>query len=173
MTNTGGGFSGNERDTMSVDDERQFAKKAEETLTSLTLSTPRTDEIISALARAAGKATEGSIGLSGETALNYVRAATALRAVCLGVARQRLTQEMIDRAKLAVEAWASELRRVRLKFCDPSARIRQTDFTHFARGASVVVQSPTQDEAASDCHRVRDEARAGRPYGSLCDDGEK
>jgi hypothetical protein len=65
------------RDTMSVDDERQAAKKDEETLTSLTLSTPRTDEIISALARAAGKATEGSIGLSGETALNYVRAATA------------------------------------------------------------------------------------------------
>jgi len=34
---------------------------------------------------------------------------TALRAVCLQVARQRLTQEMIDLAKLAVEAWVSEL----------------------------------------------------------------
>ena len=32
---------------------------------------------------AAGVATEGSIGLPSETALSYVRAATALRAVCL------------------------------------------------------------------------------------------
>jgi hypothetical protein len=94
---------------MSVDDERQAAKKAEETLTSLTVSTPRTDEIIHALAHAANKATEGSIGLSGETALNYVRAATALRAMCWGIARQRLTQEMLDRAKLAVKAWVREL----------------------------------------------------------------
>lgn len=42
------------------------------------------------------------IGLSGK--LNYVRAAAALRAVCLQLDRQRLTKEMIDRAKRAVDA---------------------------------------------------------------------
>jgi len=94
---------------MSIDDERQAAKKAEEALMSLTLSTPRTNEIVFALGRAAKIAAEGSIGLSGKTALNYVRAATALRAVCLQLERQRLTQEMIDHAQLAVEAWVSEL----------------------------------------------------------------
>ena len=91
---------------MSTDDER---KAAQEVLRSLTLSTPRTDEIIFALGRAAGIATEGSIGLSGKTALNYVRAATALRAVCLQLDQQRLTQQMINRAKLAVDDWVSEL----------------------------------------------------------------
>jgi hypothetical protein len=96
---------------MSADDERKAAEKAQEVLSSLTPSTTRTDKVIFALSHAAGIATEGSIGLSGETAMNYVRAATALRAVCFQLEKQYLTQEMIDRARQAVEAWVSELQR--------------------------------------------------------------
>ena len=43
--------------------------------------------------------------------VNYTRAATALRAVCLQLDQRALTQEMLDRAKQAVEAWVSELQR--------------------------------------------------------------
>jgi hypothetical protein len=95
---------------MSTDDEREAAKKAQEILSSLTPSTPRTDKIMFALGRAAGIATDGSMkDLSSEAVLHYVRAATALRAVCGQLDRQSLTQKMVDRAKQAVEAWANEL----------------------------------------------------------------
>jgi len=46
-----------------------------------------------ALSRAAGIATEGSIGLSGKTARSYVRAATALGAVCLQLERNALRKK--------------------------------------------------------------------------------
>jgi len=95
---------------MSPDDERKAAKEAQEIVSSLTRSTPRTDKIIFALRHAAGVATEGSLkDLSSEAALHYVRAATALGAVCGQLDRLSLTQEMIDRAKQAVEAWVNEL----------------------------------------------------------------
>jgi hypothetical protein len=95
--------------TMSTDDERKAAKKAQEVVGSLTPSTPRTDKTIILLGHAAGIATEGSMNVSSEATLNYVRAATALRAVCNGLEDRRLTHEMIDRAKQAVDAWVSEL----------------------------------------------------------------
>lgn len=95
---------------MNIDDERDAAKKAQEVLSSLTRSTPRTDKIISVLGHAGTIATEGSLkDLSSEAALQYVRAATALRAVCGQLDRHALTQEMIDRVKQAVDAWVNEL----------------------------------------------------------------
>ncbi len=96
---------------MSSDDESKAARRAQEIVRSLTPSTPRTDRLIILLGHAAGIATEGSMNVSSEATLNYVRAATALRAVCYGLENQRLAQEMIDRAKQAVDAWVSELQR--------------------------------------------------------------
>jgi len=49
---------------MATDDERKAIKKAQEILCSLTLSTPRTDQIIFALGYAAGIAAEGSTSVS-------------------------------------------------------------------------------------------------------------
>ena len=64
-----------------------------------------------AFREAASLATEGSVDVSSEVMVNYTRAATALRAVCLQLDQRALTQEMLDRAKQAVEAWVSELQR--------------------------------------------------------------
>jgi len=89
--------------------ERRTAEKAQEILSSLTPSTPRTDRIIFALRHAAGIATEGSVNVSREAMVNYTRAATALRAVCLQLDQRALTQEMLDRAKQAVGAWLNGL----------------------------------------------------------------
>jgi hypothetical protein len=46
---------------------------------------------------------------SSETMPSYVRAATALRAVCLQLDQRSVTHEMIERAKQAVKAWANDL----------------------------------------------------------------
>jgi len=94
---------------MSTDDERGAAKKAQEILSSLTPTTPRSDQILIALGNAAAIATEGSMNVPSEAMVNYVRAATALRAVFLQLEQKKLSQGMIDRAKQAVEAWVNEL----------------------------------------------------------------
>ena len=62
-----------------------------------------------AFQEAARRATEGSVNVSSEAMVNYAGAATALRAVCLQLDQRSLTEEMLDRAKKAVEAWVSEL----------------------------------------------------------------
>jgi len=94
---------------MSTDDERGAAKKAQEILSSLTPTTPRSDQILIALGNAAAIATEGSMNVPSEAMVNYVRAATALRAVFLQLEQKKLSQAMIDRTKQAVEAWVNEL----------------------------------------------------------------
>jgi hypothetical protein len=94
---------------MTTDVEREAARKAKDLLSSLTLSTPPAEEIIFALQEAASLATEGSLEASSEAAPNYVRAATALRAVSGQLHQRSLAQEMLDRAKQAVEAWVNAL----------------------------------------------------------------
>jgi hypothetical protein len=94
---------------VTADVERNAARKAEDILSSLTLSTPPADEIIFALREAASLATEVSLEVSSEAVAIYVRAATALRAVCGQLDQRSLTQEMLDRAKQAVEAWVKAL----------------------------------------------------------------
>ena len=94
---------------MSTDDKRGAAKKAQEILSSLTPTTPHSDQILIALGNAAAIATEGSMNVPSEAMVNYVRAATALRAVCLQLEQRNLSQEMIDRAKKAVEVWVTQL----------------------------------------------------------------
>ena len=94
---------------MSTDDERGAAKKAQEILSSLTPTTPHSDQMLIALGNAAAIATEGSMNVPSEAMVNYVRAATALRAVFLQLEQKKLSQGMIDRAKQAVEAWVNEL----------------------------------------------------------------
>ena len=74
---------------MSTDDERSAAKKAQEILSSLTPTTPHSDQILIALGHAAGIATEGSMNVPSETMVNYVRAATALRAVFLQLEQKK------------------------------------------------------------------------------------
>ena len=91
--------------------ERKASTKAKDILGSLTVSTSPTDEIMLALQEAASRATEGSVNVSSKAMANYTRAATALRAVCLQLDQRSLTQEMLDRAKQAVEVWVSELQR--------------------------------------------------------------
>ena len=94
---------------MSTDDERGAAKKAQEILSSLTPTTPHSDQILIALGNAAAIATEGSMNVPSEAMVSYVRAATALRAIFLQLEQKKLSQGMIDRAKQAVEAWVNEL----------------------------------------------------------------
>jgi hypothetical protein len=84
--------------------EREAARKAKAILSSLTLSTCPADEIIFELQEAASLATEGSLKVSSEAASNCVRAATALRAISGQLDQRSLAQEMLDCAKLAVEA---------------------------------------------------------------------
>jgi hypothetical protein len=94
---------------MTSDVERKASSKARDILGSLTISTSPTDEIMIALQEAASLATEGSVNVSSEAVVNYTRAATALRAVCLQLDQRSLTEEMLGRAKQAVEGWVSEL----------------------------------------------------------------
>jgi hypothetical protein len=98
-----------ETECMSTDDERRAAEKAQEILSSLTPTTPHSDQILIALGHAAGIATEGSMNVPSEAMVNYVRAATALRAVFLQLEQKKVNQGMIERAKQAVEAWLKEL----------------------------------------------------------------
>ena len=100
---------GHSGSTMTSNVERNASSKAKDILGSLTVSTFPTDEIMLALQEAASRVTEGSVNVSSEAMVNYTRAATALRAVCLQLDKRSLTEEMLDRAKKAVEAWVSEL----------------------------------------------------------------
>ena len=92
---------------MTCNVERNASSKAKDILGSLTVSTSPTDEIMLALQEAASRVTEGSVNVSSEAMVNDTRAATALRAVCLQLDKRSLTEEMLDRAKKAVEAWVN------------------------------------------------------------------
>ncbi len=96
-----------------MDDERKAAEKAEVFLSTLTPSTAHTAEIVDALRAAVVVANAATVkGFSNEAALNILRgdAATRLNAVVGSLARRRvMSQDLIDRAELAVAAWLQAL----------------------------------------------------------------
>jgi len=97
-----------------IEDERNAAKNAKTILGGLTPSSTPTDRIIFVLRYAAnGAATAALIrGLECKKALDAIRdeAAKSLNAVCSLLERRRLTQDVIDQANRAVEAWLNALR---------------------------------------------------------------
>ncbi len=96
---------------MSIDDERSAAAKAQEVLNSLTLSTLRTEKILSSLRHAARLATDGSKGFSSQAVLDNIRgeATTALNGLVGSWDKGQLSQAMIDHAKTAVAEWLKAL----------------------------------------------------------------
>jgi hypothetical protein len=96
-----------------IEEERKAAKNAKAILGSLTPSSLRTDRIIFVLRYAAnGAATAALIlGLQTKKALDAIRdeVAKSLNAVCSLLERRRLTQDVIDQANRAVEAWLNAL----------------------------------------------------------------
>jgi hypothetical protein len=95
----------------SIADERKSAEIARGIVSSLTPSTLRTDAMVVALRLAASTASGAIKNLSSQTALDEARgeAATALNGAAGLLHRRALMQEMIDRARTAVEAWLSGL----------------------------------------------------------------
>ena len=90
-------------------DERRAAEDAREILSSLTPSTPRTTRIIFHVAPRRegrdGRLCECFARSDGELCAR----GNGARAVCLQLDQRALTQEMLDRAKQAVEAWLNGL----------------------------------------------------------------
>jgi hypothetical protein len=97
---------------MSADEERKAATKAQATLSTLSPSTARTEEIAFNLRYASRLATAASAqGFSSDAVLNSLRgdASIALNAVAGSLDARTLTQDMIDKARGAVAPWLSAL----------------------------------------------------------------
>jgi hypothetical protein len=97
-----------------INDERNAAKKAEAVLNALVPSSPRTNAQLDTLRQTADIANAAIMqnNFSSQTDLNAKRgeAATALRGVSGSSASGRpLTQDLLSRARIAVEAWLSSL----------------------------------------------------------------
>ena len=95
-----------------INDERNAAKKAEAVLNSLVPSSPRTNAQLDTLRQTADIANAAIMqnNFSSQTDLNAKRgeAATALRGGPGSWASGRpLTQDLLSRARIAVEAWLS------------------------------------------------------------------
>jgi hypothetical protein len=92
-----------------IEDELKAAKNAQAVLGGLTPSSTRTDRIIFVLRYAANVAATAALirGLESKKALATIReeAATSLNAVCRMLDKRILTQDAIDEADRAVEAW--------------------------------------------------------------------
>ena len=92
---------------MSADDERKAVTKARATLSALTPSTARTDEIAFNLRYASRLVTAASAqGFSSDAALNNLRgdASIAFNAVAGSLDTRTLIQDKIDKARGAVAA---------------------------------------------------------------------
>jgi hypothetical protein len=96
-----------------IEEERKAAKNAKAVLGGLTPSSTRTDRIIFVLRFAANVAAANMLTrhLESKMALDAIRdkAAKSLNAVCSLLDRRRLTQDVIDQANRAVEAWLNAL----------------------------------------------------------------
>jgi hypothetical protein len=96
-----------------IEEERKAAKNAKAVLGGLTPSSTRTDRTIFVLRYAANVAATNMLTrhLESKIALDAIRdeAAKSLNAVCSLLERRRLTQDVIDQANRAVEAWLSAL----------------------------------------------------------------
>jgi len=100
------------RANANIEEERKAAGNAKAILSWLTPSNARTDRIIFVLRYGANVASTASLTrLESRMALNTLRgeAATSLNAVCGLLDKGRLTQDMINQANRAVEAWLSAL----------------------------------------------------------------
>jgi hypothetical protein len=96
-----------------IEEERKAAKNAKAVLGGLTPSSPRTGRNIFVLRYATNLATTAALirGLESKKALDATReeSTRSLNAVCSLLDRRILTQDSIDQAKRAVEAWLSTL----------------------------------------------------------------
>jgi Tfp pilus assembly protein PilN len=109
---------GGNTNVTNINDERNAAKRAEAVLNSLVPSSPRTNAQLDTLRQTADIANAAIMqnNFSSQTDLNAKRgeAATALRGVSGSWASGRpLTQDLLSRARIAVEAWLSSLTSVR------------------------------------------------------------
>jgi hypothetical protein len=92
-----------------IEEERKAGKNAKVVLGRLTPKTARTDRIIFVLRYAANVTASAALirGLESKRALDTIReeAARSLNAVCRMLDKRILTQDAIDQANRAVEAW--------------------------------------------------------------------
>jgi hypothetical protein len=96
-----------------IEEERKAAKNAKAALGGLTPLSTRSDRIIFVLRHAANLAATQMLTrhLDSKIALDAIRdeAAKWLNAACSLLERRRLTQDVIDQANRAVEAWLDAL----------------------------------------------------------------
>jgi hypothetical protein len=102
-----------DRPNAKIEEERKVAENAKAVLGWLTPSNARTDQIIFVLRYAANVAASAALirGLESKKALDATReeSTRSLNAVCNFLEKRILTQDAIDQADRAVEAWLSAL----------------------------------------------------------------
>jgi hypothetical protein len=102
-----------DRPNAKIEEERKAAENAKAVLGWLTPSNARTDQIIFVLRYAANVAASAALirGLESKKALDATReeSTRSLNAVCNFLEKRILTQDAIDQADRAVEAWLSAL----------------------------------------------------------------
>jgi hypothetical protein len=98
---------------ISIDEERNWAERADKVIRMLSASSPNDETTMSTLRSAVDAATKPLMvqTFSSDGALNNARgeAGIALNGAMEGLSNRTLTSEKIDRARRAIEDWKSKL----------------------------------------------------------------